>query len=242
VIFYMVARSKDVPGQLALDFSNASQDRWPTLLQMRQGRLTEDEARKLANNLDPNLAVGAKPFKLKIDRLLKYAADKGAKDQVLGQMSLSCKDAREYAVVIETLDFSALRGMLKYALEELEASRKAGPLPIDKMRSLLALGVPFNSISAGWSENKLRWQEDYLKGGSGYGRSFRISGDIEFPPNKAETEMALHRMGVDRVVARGGSHKRLDDAPLRQLHAVYAKKLMEERASHRRKELKLDEI
>lgn len=197
------------------------------------------------------VGTGNYSFMDKTRRLMDSVSGTPFEQRALSQLEWSRENPREYAAVLQTLDYSALlqdndvenrgRGM-DLTLEALEMCRVSGRVPVGQMNRLLKVGVVFDSRTKDFGDRFFEMEGDLLSGGAGYGRGVRIHGDIPFPRLKEGIVRQLHAWDIDEVVVRGGEEKRIERAPKKQLQAVFAKEFKRRRGETRRRERLLDQI
>ncbi|MBD3261669.1 MAG: hypothetical protein GF334_08335 [Candidatus Altiarchaeales archaeon] len=213
---------------------------------------TKQDAIELTQQVDRRFLVGSGRISLadKAERLFDYTP-KEHESRILGELKASAKSEAEYAAVLQTLDYAALRDRIKgehnmpEVLKALRKSRGEGLLPTEHMRALTSAGEVYDETTRKPAESvreKIKRKKDWLEGGSGYGASVRIASDLHIPALKANLVEALEEMGIEKITVKGGSSRSPRYTPKKQLQAVYAKEIRRRRAVDRRREDLLDHI
>ncbi|MFH1054775.1 MAG: hypothetical protein V1744_01640 [Candidatus Altiarchaeota archaeon] len=133
-------------------------------------RFSKEDAKKAIHDLDkPEFLVGKLSYGERLTRLLKNAGEENI-DEVLKHIEKSSKKDLTLAIVLQTLDYAALRGHLEGTLEALaEGSESGGEqnLRLRDMKGLIEHGIVYDKETRTWGERELIFQKRYLKGETG---------------------------------------------------------------------------
>ncbi|HHQ45592.1 MAG TPA: hypothetical protein ENN13_05630 [Candidatus Altiarchaeales archaeon] len=220
-----------------------------------------EKAMRVVRALQPNHLVGAGNFSLgeKAERLFDAVSGTGNEDRVLGELNICRKNPREFAYVLQALDYSMVRDShmvernrfyhrpekpeLEQTLDALENARKEGPLNLEVMRGLLEVGYPFTDSYRGISLERIQGEHDRLNSLSGEGRNAWSDADLDMMPRtRDELIDALHHFGIERTRLRGGRDGSITRSHKKQLQAIYFKELQRRRVESRKRERCMDLI
>ncbi len=151
-------RIRQVSEQLELDLSVTSE-----LLGLKDVQLRTESLKTYANSLDPTLLVGKVPLNQKVFHLMDGLKDGEAK-RVMDQMEASRGAPLEFTAIVETLDYSKLRGNLGNTMDALDMDRAEGKIIPPLMKQYLEVGEVYDNDTRGMTERQHEFLKDYIEG------------------------------------------------------------------------------
>jgi|GEM_PF-6045372 len=242
----MTPKRRVVSHQLEFDFSDsrktAPKELVEALPKPHDAKADPKAIADYAVGADERHRVGKVPL---VDKLARTIADAGTLgEDVMDELYKSRGRPEEFTLVLESLDYAALRGQLQYGINGIKAARADEDMDLSRMRRYLEQGIVFDEATRKWSGEAIAMDADMLAGGTGYGKGVRIHGDIQFPYPKDRLADAVTKMlGEDaRIKKKGGKPVKPKYANVKQLQAIYASEIKKRRAAARRAERRIDEI